>query len=460
MLKQITIEKFREKISHEDFYFSGYEFDFDVEISEFAYNGNNNIATRWINFSYSVFNKNVNLSNCISHEYIDFSDSVFNSNVNFSDSVFNKDIYFNGAKFHNLVDFKNTVFFKNADFKYAEFYGKTDFSDSKFKGKVRFHKANFFGYIIFDNTTFEDLVDFYTAQFHSTHSFCLTDFLGVAIFSNVIFHEQVQFVYNKVKAETIISFENTEFKQSLDISRSNFWCKLQFWGIKIDKPIPSNLWLYEFDKAKEKKVKRINNAYKNLRETYRIIKHTFREEGNNIEALKFNQKELFVFKAERGINLKSIFKFNCKYKILFRNLKQFDKNEYWSKIKYIYKKTTKYFQRKEENIIIFFNYISNNFGQSWLRGLFFTLIFTAIFFSLFINLSKIILEFNFTWDSFCETTEYFIQFLNLTNWNYHPFKIGINNEYHLGYIILFIGRIFIGYGYYQIISAFRKYGKN
>lgn len=30
----------------------------------------------------------------------------------------------------------------------------------------------------------------------------------------------------------------------------------------------------------------------------------------------------------------------------------------------------------------------------------------------------------------------------------------------LGYAILFIGRIFIGYGYYQTIQAFRKYGKN
>ena len=28
------------------------------------------------------------------------------------------------------------------------------------------------------------------------------------------------------------------------------------------------------------------------------------------------------------------------------------------------------------------------------------------------------------------------------------------------YLILFIGRIFIGYGYYQTIQAFRKYGKS
>ena len=30
----------------------------------------------------------------------------------------------------------------------------------------------------------------------------------------------------------------------------------------------------------------------------------------------------------------------------------------------------------------------------------------------------------------------------------------------LSYLILFIGRIFIGYGYYQTIQAFRKFGKS
>jgi hypothetical protein len=58
------------------------------------------------------------------------------------------------------------------------------------------------------------------------------------------------------------------------------------------------------------------------------------------------------------------------------------------------------------------------------------------------------------------TIKYFLQFLNIAKWGYSPFGIDIQKSYPEGYIILFIGRIFIGYGYYQTIQAFRKFGKN
>ncbi|MCQ4155647.1 hypothetical protein [Riemerella anatipestifer] len=62
---------------------------------------------------------------------------------------------------------------------------------------------------------------------------------------------------------------------------------------------------------------------------------------------------------------------------------------------------------------------------------------------------------------FCDKSINFItgylRFLNLTDWKYEFFNI---KDLGLGYAILFIGRIFIGYGYYQTIQAFRKYGKN
>ena len=47
-----------------------------------------------------------------------------------------------------------------------------------------------------------------------------------------------------------------------------------------------------------------------------------------------------------------------------------------------------------------------------------------------------------------------------------PFKESENslvklvNNNDTNNIILFIGRIFIGYGYYQTIQAFRKFGKS
>ena len=338
-------------------------------------------------------------------------------------------------------DFKiqNLIFKKNFTAKNVEFKGKTSFKKCVFQEKTRFHHSIFHTSVNFENTTFQSLIDFYEAQFKKPQSFFLTDFLDVAIFSNVIFHDQVQFLYNKVRSDSIISFESSTCKHSIDISRSNFWCRLQFWGIKIEKTIPSNVWLYQTDSIKEKEVLKHNKVYARLRESYRIIKHTFRTEGNYIEALNFQQKELLIFKKENSfINLRKFFH----WLINFR--KRIGKGGY----------------KIETYLTVWFNYVSNNFGQSWSRGIIFTLIVNLIFFGLFVFLSDSNLHFSFESEDVLRTTKYYLQFLNITKWDYSPFGISIQESYHLGYLILFIGRIFIGYGYYQTIQAFRKFGKN
>lgn len=330
-------------------------------------------------------------------------------------------------------------FEKSFTAKHVVFENETSFKKSSFKGKTRFHHSQFKESTEFENTTFNTLIDFYEAEFEKPQKFFLTDFLDVTIFSNVTFHNQIQFVYNKVKSESIISFENATCLNSIDISRSNFWCKLQFWGIKIPKIIPENIWLYETDNVSETTSQNWDIAYQRLRESYRIIKHTFRQEGNNIEGHKFHQKELFIFKKENSFfDIKKTVQWILKFR------------------KWINQKN----QRIETYITVWFNYVSNNFGQSWLRGIIFTLLTTLIFFSIFLKLSETKLYFNWNSDSVIETTKYFLQFLNVAKWDYSPFGIDIQEKYHLGYLILFIGRIFIGYGYYQTIQAFRKFGKN
>ncbi|MCP4336273.1 MAG: hypothetical protein GY679_00265 [Mycoplasma sp.] len=84
---------------------------------------------------------------------------------------------------------------------------------------------------------------------------------------------------------------------------------------------------------------------------------------------------------------------------------------------------------------------------------------TFVFFQLLLIYLKIeyAVKFDFTQTAVVDTFKIFFQFLNITNWDYKPFGIEDNG---IVYIILFIGRIFIGYGYYQTIQAFRKYGKN
>ena len=51
-----------------------------------------------------------------------------------------------------------------------------------------------------------------------------------------------------------------------------------------------------------------------------------------------------------------------------------------------------------------------------------------------------------------------VDVFNITKWsNIKIIDIEISG---FSYLLLFIGRIFIGYGYYQTIQAFRKFGKS
>lgn len=345
-----------------------------------------------------TINDNIELDSKTFIETLDLSNCEFNGVLKLTNCIFKEEVYFRGCTFNELLNLNN----------------------STFESKTRFHFSSFKKESSFQNTSFCDLVDFYHTNFEFTQSFWLTDFLDITIFSNATFHKQVQFLYNKISNKTFISFENAEFKESLDISRANFWCRLQVWGIIVNI-IPNEYWLYETDKIQERTDLNLSEtSLKRIRESYRRIKQEFRNNNNNIEALRFQEYEMITYKNE------------------LESLKTNEKS-------------------LEDRIILTFNELSNKFGTSWSRGLGFTVITTLIFYLLFLWTIQDGIYFKPTWEGLGDFIKYFLQFLNIAFWNFKPF--GIDN-YIWGYVILFIGRIFIGYGYYQTIQAFRKYGKN
>lgn len=136
-----------------------------------------------------------------------------------------------------------------------------------------------------------------------------------------------------------------------------------------------------------------------------------------------------------------------------------------------YKAKEFYFLRKElpfgwDKMLLYLNYISNNHGISWSRGVFFTLGTAFVFFTAY-NLTL------------TESSKYFFWTLNTSGketWQasiigfdgYIDFllsfpKVVVNEEPPLrssSKVIILLARIFMGYGIYQTISAFRKYGKS
>jgi hypothetical protein len=348
---------------------------------------------------------------------------------------------------------------ENRELKYrgCRFSFPVDISNYEFNKKVRFHNCTFEKGIKCRNTTFNELIDFYQSTFESNQIFHLTDFLSISIFSETTFKKAVIFRHNKVSANTYISFEKAIFKNGLDISNSNFWCTLQVYGIKVELAIPdmssfifylkynmnneefesenrdfilNNLSVNPFGNKKdgvdyviknienkkeiEKEFNKMRlhflykNTYKGLRESYRRIKQEFRKNENHIESLDFHHHEMTAFKNE--LNFKSG------------------------------KKTYK------NKVIIYMNKYSNDYKRNWFMGVVFTMIFAFVFFNIifFQKLKGV----SYTYE--------FINFLNPLNLNSESYR-GLTD---IKIVLLYISKIFIGFGYYQTIQAFRKYGKN
>ena len=106
--------------------------------------------------------------------------------------------------------------------------------------------------------------------------------------------------------------------------------------------------------------------------------------------------------------------------------------------------------------------ISNRHGTSWFRGVCFTFIVALLFFIYFNkNLSDPLFELGWNNMDSCkiaisDSFPKFIEFLYVGHsWDF----MKDNNPNNLALLVDFIGRVIIGFGYYQTVAAFRKYGK-
>lgn len=512
-----------------------------------------------VKFINCIFMKNVLFGSCHFEENVEFAGCVFSQNTDFTCSVFNQKSNFLSTKFEGLKnDFSKIHFNKDTSFENIKVKSDINFSDSifeenvcfenaAFEGNIRFHESIFEETANFTNTKFQKLVDFYLAKFHKAQQFHLTDFLDRAIFSSIEFDEEVQFLHCKVDSNSYIRFESATFKKSLDISRSNFNDKANFWNIELEEgdAFTSSKYQDDFEVHKNKinSEKTVPSVYKQLRETYRIIKSSFYSQNNKIEGLKFYEKEMSAYLRELNNTMtskkkKEIILPNSETKeynpliifgvyvsgffmFLYSSLYSFnfnDKDYYiaffcfffffiiftfsnWKskfpidelyKIRnfwYLFSLTLYiglflltlyyvpmyipavfaieysvfaiiallfYLFLDNNRILLYFNKYSNNFGTNWVSGIIFTILSSLLTFSSLITQRQVKLQLDL--EGVGNFLKGLVDILNLTDWN----EMTILGEKltNWQYIFLFIGRIFIGYGYYQTIQAFRKFGKS
>ena len=143
------------------------------------------------------------------------------------------------------------------------------------------------------------------------------------------------------------------------------------------------------------------------RETFRIIKNEFLKINNRIDALEYHKREMKEYRKE------------------------------------LYKE--KHCKKIEDKFILFLNRCSTNYGTNPIQGVLVTLGLAFIFYYAFMLLSN-----SPDWT----LGEAFFRLLNPAH------SYSYLNEFQpncWAYLTNGLGRVFIGFGYYQTIQAFRKY---
>jgi len=375
----------------------------------------------------------------------DFSNTIFKCSINaegkhflnetFDNCIFEGDVSFKNTYFSiNITSFRNTIFGGNVSFDntYFEsvrtefintkFKANVSFNNSFFKKKVRFYEAEFHKRTNFDNTKFNDLADFWNAKFFGYVIFFKTDFLGTTVFSTAKFHENVLFTYSLINK--VIIFRDTTFSKGLDFSLAIIAGEISIFDMKLEYfealPDTNNIKEYESNVTENGIITK-----KNKRETFRIIKNQLTKQNNNIDSLKYYSLEVKTYSEQ------------LKHEIF--------KERKWSK-------------SCQEYLILLLNKCSNNHGASWLRGVIFTLIVSVFFFNLALfSTGNYIFDIHYVFKSdLSEIFKYYFVFLLPTH---NPDFMQHENPKVFFYILDFVGRVFISYGIYQTIQAFRKFKK-
>lgn len=436
-----------------------------VELKNFVFKANNNKRKTL---------KSIHLTNCT------FSDSVRiftrpdKLNLNFEGCVFKNKLripqYSKQLDFANNCIFQEDVEFQSTScvltFRDSFFEKKIKTKDVVFDGKIRFHKCTFKEKQILNNTTFNDLADFWGSTFVGRVIFYKVNFNSTTVFSSTTFEENVLFTYSKIK--TLLILRGTIIKKGIDLSLAIIEGELSIFDFTLDTfksvngPFNEESWIDSYDQI----VAEVGDIpVKNKRETYRIIKNQLVNRKNIFDATKFSYLENRTFRKEVFSKMISFSKGRIIDNVNKWHSKLENDSSLWVIIKsglnYFFKSIYNWFSVVSNYILLTLNRVSNRHGTSYFFGVVFTLFIGALFYYLSIINSGL---YEFDWVLETRMIEKhigaYVQFIIPTHrFNYveNYFDRKILGDHPYFYLWDVVGRIFVGYGIYQTIQAFRKY---
>lgn len=241
-------------------------------------NLSNNITFWYCTFNEQCFDTELDLNSC---KKIHFMSCIFNEqwihfnihDICYSECKFNNNLFFHrdcsnqANKIHTICIQKSDIYHKfDLDFSAENIepceISMLDFSDTIFHKKLEI-KDCIISNINFINTKFKGLADFYKTIFTDKTFFHKTTFEDIVVFTESRFKESVDFQYTTFAKLAL--FRKTIFEKSVNFIDSIFSEEANFLDMEAD----------------------VKN-----RETARIIKHSFEQQDNIIEANRFYTLEM------------------------------------------------------------------------------------------------------------------------------------------------------------------------
>lgn len=211
---------------------------------------------------------------------IEFTNCTFIDNIYFTDIQFEKDLVFSKCIFQDKIKFKRQQDIRISFLNCPEIQS-LDFSKIVFEQKVEIKECVIVS-CNFENTRFKKVCDFYKTEFYQ-NNFNKTTFEDIVVFTESKFHNNVNFEYTTF--EKLALFRKTIFEKTVNFEDSIFKEEANFLDIT----------------SKEDKIEAID--VKN-RETARIIKNSFEQQNNIIEANRFYALEMEKREKELDKNIK------------------------------------------------------------------------------------------------------------------------------------------------------------
>lgn len=394
-----------------------------------------------------------------------YFEGVFNNRIYFEKEIKNKNLFFESSIFKNRIEFQEGIF-KSVYFYRSYFEGLvniedfSDFNNSNIVEKnlkikeITIHSSEFekdlviqiknIEHLNLSNNNFKQLLRFnnYTNKINEFSPVIISidgSNQGNIIIERVHTHidlSDINFGNIFIKDSIIDSVTFKEFQNKGNISLTNIK-KGNYFTIQDSITGKLNFLNTDINIFKEIVITNSNILGIDL-STY--PKKIYSYSNNPVRGYGLEEK------TQNRSNLKNIYN---QLKQIAKKKGNTDKSNHYQSLEH--KQLLLSRRISTDSILLFLNWISNKNGRSWFRGVIFTLIIGFGFFTLYLH--TLGLKFN----PLREYKNYILFMSSFPKLQLEQFS-ELNKLWNVSFII-WLSRIFISYGIYQTISAFRKYGK-